>query len=286
MVRKIAIHIAIGGIMSQITGAGFASGAIGAGLNEALINNLKGLDPGTAQIVSNIIGAAAAKVAGGNALVGASAAASGTKWNHLGENHPDSYPVQVGIAIESGVIGHASLVVLYSDGHYEEANYGRYGDNVGRLFPSLSGYGPANYTGGGVYVIDNDFNPYNAMKPIYMLNPAYVNANDVVFSYNYVIDHYFGGYGRINKEITLSNERTISYHYQAPTGVNDYHIWNNSCVTTTIDAIRFGLQNLTAIARERWSLLAESHEPNTTGNKLAADYELLNGRGLVSEVIR
>ena len=272
--------------MSSITGAGFTSGAAGAGLNEALINNLKGLDPSTAQIVSNIIGAAAAKVAGGNALVGASAAASGTKWNHLGENHPDSYPVQVGIAIESGVIGHASLVVLYSDGHYEEGNYGRYGDNVGRLFPSLSGYGPANYTGGGVYVIDNDFNPYNAMKTIYMLNPTYVNANDVVYSYNYAIDHYFGGYGRINKDIKLSTERTISYYYQAPTGVNDYHIWNNSCVTTTNDAIRFGLQNLTAIARERWSLLAESHEPNTTGNKLAADYELLNGRGLVSEVIR
>ena len=79
--RKIAIHIAIGGIMSAITGAGFASGAIGAGLNEALINNLKGLDPGTAQIVSGIIGAAAAKVVGGNALAGASTAASGTKWN-------------------------------------------------------------------------------------------------------------------------------------------------------------------------------------------------------------
>ena len=81
--RKIAIHFAIGGIMSAITGAGFASGAIGAGLNEALINNLKGLDPGTAQIVSGIIGVAAAKVVGGNALAGASAAASGTKWNLL-----------------------------------------------------------------------------------------------------------------------------------------------------------------------------------------------------------
>ena len=79
--RKIAIHFAIGGIMSAITGAGFASGAIGAGLNEALINNLKGLDPGTAQIVSGIIGAAAAKAIGGNAQAGASAAASGTKWN-------------------------------------------------------------------------------------------------------------------------------------------------------------------------------------------------------------
>ena len=79
--RKIAIHFAIGGIMSAITGAGFASGAIGAGLNEALINNLKGLDPGTAQIVSGIIGAAAAKAIGGNAQAGASAAASGTKYN-------------------------------------------------------------------------------------------------------------------------------------------------------------------------------------------------------------
>ncbi|WP_311195220.1 hypothetical protein [Selenomonas noxia] len=81
--RKIAVHAIIGGIMSQITGAGFASGAVGAGLNEALIKNLKGKDPGTAQIVSAIIGAAAATVAGGSAAAGASAAASGTKWNLL-----------------------------------------------------------------------------------------------------------------------------------------------------------------------------------------------------------
>lgn len=70
--------------MSQITGAGFASGAAGAGLNEALVKSLKGLDPGTAQIVSAIIvGAAAAKVAGRSAAAGASAAAVGTKWNLL-----------------------------------------------------------------------------------------------------------------------------------------------------------------------------------------------------------
>ena len=79
--RKIAVHAIIGGIMSQITGAGFASGALGAGLNEALINAVKGKDPGTAQIVSAILGAAAAKVAGGSAAAGASAAAAGTKWN-------------------------------------------------------------------------------------------------------------------------------------------------------------------------------------------------------------
>ena len=91
--RKIAIHFALGGIMSAITGAGFASGAIGAGLNEALIKNLKGLDPGTAQIVSGIIGAAAAKAIGGNAAAGASAAASGTKWNFFEFAYrPDKMP--------------------------------------------------------------------------------------------------------------------------------------------------------------------------------------------------
>ena len=80
--RKIAIHAIIGGIMSQITGAGFSSGAIGAGVNEAVIGEIKKIkDPGTAQIVSAIVGAAAAKAVGGNTGSGASAAASGTKWN-------------------------------------------------------------------------------------------------------------------------------------------------------------------------------------------------------------
>lgn len=81
--RKIAVHAAIGGIMSQITGAGFASGAIGAGVNEAIIEEIgKIKDPGTAQTVSSIVGTAAAKVAGGNAGAGATAA-SGTRNNHF-----------------------------------------------------------------------------------------------------------------------------------------------------------------------------------------------------------
>ena len=82
-VGKIAAHAAVAGILSQITGNGFTSGAAGAGLNEALIKSLKGLDPGLAQMISGLLGAAAAKVAGGNALAGASAAISGTKWNLL-----------------------------------------------------------------------------------------------------------------------------------------------------------------------------------------------------------
>ena len=66
--------------MSQITGTGFASGAIGAGVNEAIIGEIKKIkDPGTAQIVSAIVGAAAAKAVGGNAAAGAISTASGTK---------------------------------------------------------------------------------------------------------------------------------------------------------------------------------------------------------------
>ena len=81
--RKIIVHAVIAGLMSRITGAGFTSGAVAAGLNEALINNLKGLDPALAQGISALIGAAAAKAVNGNAAVGASAAVAGTKYNFL-----------------------------------------------------------------------------------------------------------------------------------------------------------------------------------------------------------
>ena len=87
--RKVAVHAIIGGIMSQITGTGFASGAIGAGVNEATIGEIKKIkDPGTAQIVSAIVGAAAAKAVGGNASAGANSAASGTR-NNLYEKLPE-----------------------------------------------------------------------------------------------------------------------------------------------------------------------------------------------------
>ena len=71
--RKIAVHAIIGGIMSQITGAGFASGAVGAGLNEALIKSLKAKTLPLPKEFVLFIGAAAAKAVNGNATVGASA---------------------------------------------------------------------------------------------------------------------------------------------------------------------------------------------------------------------
>ena len=84
--RKIAVHAIIGGIMSQITGAGFVSGAIGAGINEAIIREIKKIRyPGTAQIVSAILGGASARISHSNVMGGSLAAIIGTKENAYGE---------------------------------------------------------------------------------------------------------------------------------------------------------------------------------------------------------
>ena len=81
--RKVTVHAIIDGIMSQIAGAGFTSGAIGAGVNEAIVGEIKKIKaPGTAQIVSALVGAAAAKAVGENAGSGATSATSGTQNNH------------------------------------------------------------------------------------------------------------------------------------------------------------------------------------------------------------
>lgn len=74
--EKIALHAMVGGIMSDMTGAGFVSGAAGAGLNEMVQKELAKLkDPSLHQIASGIIGAAAGSTAG------AATAVSGTKNN-------------------------------------------------------------------------------------------------------------------------------------------------------------------------------------------------------------
>ena len=102
--RKTLIHAAIGGLISQLSGAGFASGAAGAGLNEALINNLRGLAPTLAQIISGVLGAAAAKAIDGDATAGATAAASGTKYNYFGAGAAVSISPQIMAALTGYVI--------------------------------------------------------------------------------------------------------------------------------------------------------------------------------------
>ena len=190
--RKIAAHAIIGGLMSKITGAGFASGAIGAGLNEALINAVKGQDPGTAQIVSAIVGAAAAKAVGGNAQAGASAAASGTKWNYLAEDHT---PVQIGISIKDGGLGHVGIVVKTDTGSYDSADYGRYGEDVEKSSSGLEAP-----TGHGTFITRWFYNPDE--KYTFMINPEYIDPVKAVAAYNDQIKN--NGYTQIPMEETAN----------------------------------------------------------------------------------
>ena len=82
--EKAALDAFAGGLMAQLGGGSFASGAAGAGLNQLIMNELAKIkDPAVMQWASAIAGAAAAKAVGGDAQTGASTAASETKNNFL-----------------------------------------------------------------------------------------------------------------------------------------------------------------------------------------------------------
>ncbi|CUH94301.1 hypothetical protein P22_0367 [Propionispora sp. 2/2-37] len=89
--EKVALHSLIGGIMSELTGSGFTSGAIGAGVNELVQKELEKQfkdHPDMWQWASYIIGTAAAKVVDGDGQAGGSTAVSGTKYNDQGFGKP------------------------------------------------------------------------------------------------------------------------------------------------------------------------------------------------------
>ena len=82
--QKAALHALVGGIMGELTGAGFLAGASGAAVNKLLSDELKkiaGDDPALHQWLSAALGAVVSDVVTGNAQAGSSTAASGTKNN-------------------------------------------------------------------------------------------------------------------------------------------------------------------------------------------------------------
>ena len=291
--RKTLIHAAIGGLISQLSGAGFALGAIGAGLNEALINNLKGLDPGTAQIVSGIIGAAAAKVVGGNALAGASAAASGTKWNYLAEDHT---PVQIGISVKDGIVGHVGIVVETDTGEYDSADYGRYGEDVEK---SSSGFEAP--TGHGTFITRWFYNPDE--KYTFMINPEYIDPVKAVAAYNDQIKN--NGYTQIpmnetsqffrevrpvegNIEASAHADRINTNTQYYRNGLSDYHLTKHNCVTTTIIPILQGISfdKLSPEAKVTVKrLMKNPFDPETILTILSDDIVYFLGKGLISRMI-
>lgn len=93
---KIALHALVGGIMSDMGGSSFASGVASAGVNEAIQDQLSKItNPALHQWASALVGATAAKVAGGNTQSGASVAASGTKNNFLTHEQYAEYQAQL-----------------------------------------------------------------------------------------------------------------------------------------------------------------------------------------------
>ena len=293
--RKIAAHTIIGGLMSQITGAGFASGAIGAGLNEALIKALDGKDPGTAQIISAIIGAAAVKVVGGNALAGASAAASGTKWNYLAEDHT---PVQIGISIKDGVLGHAGIVVKTDTGSYDSADYGRYGTDVEK-----SSSGLESPIGHGTFITRWFYNPDE--KYTFMINPDYIDPVKAVAAYNDQIKN--NGYTQIpmeqtanffrevrlkdgdSEEIKEQNERAKkinanTQYYRNYT--SDYNLTAHNCATTTLLPIlqSISFEKLSPEAKITVRQLRDNlFNPTAIHSILSDDIVFFMGKGLFAK---
>ncbi|WP_217645154.1 hemagglutinin repeat-containing protein [Pelosinus propionicus] len=82
--NKVALHALVGGIMSDLGGSGFSSGAVGSGFNQVVQKELKNRfenQPDMWQWASAVVGATATSIIGGDAQAGASTAASGTKNN-------------------------------------------------------------------------------------------------------------------------------------------------------------------------------------------------------------
>jgi filamentous hemagglutinin len=88
--QKIAMHALVGGLLAEATGSDFASGAIAAGANEALVKQLAALvnnDSALLTMSSQLVGLAAAGLIDGDVAKGAEVAKNATQYNFL--NHLD-----------------------------------------------------------------------------------------------------------------------------------------------------------------------------------------------------
>lgn len=86
--EKNALHALVGGIMAELGGSDFTSGASGALINEMVQEKLGEVfedDPAMHQWASALIGGVVSEIVSGNAQAGASTATSETKYNYL--NH-------------------------------------------------------------------------------------------------------------------------------------------------------------------------------------------------------
>jgi len=86
------MHALVGGLLSQAGGGSFATGALAAGANEALVTTLSKAvnnNPGLLLVASQLVGIAAASATGGDVQKGADIAKSARAYNYLNHHEVD-----------------------------------------------------------------------------------------------------------------------------------------------------------------------------------------------------
>lgn len=100
--EKIALHAVVGGLLSEATGGDFRTGALAAGANELLIEQLSGVIKGDKNLelaVSQIIGVTVATGTGGDMAKAAELAKNATAYNR--QLHPDEKALAKRLAEQS-----------------------------------------------------------------------------------------------------------------------------------------------------------------------------------------
>ena len=142
--EKIILHTIASGILAEMSGSGFHSGALAGGVNEYVIGYLtktKGRDwiqnhPDEVQWMSTVLGGAINKAIGADVAAGAGSALAGTKWNEEGEFYNLEEKVQQILAI---------LPSDVKEKLEEKAKEVALGRGVGYSLTSLGNYTIENY---------------------------------------------------------------------------------------------------------------------------------------------
>ena len=285
--EKMLLHGAFGALMGDMAGGSATTGALSGSVNEYVmgyLTKLKGEDwvqkhPDTVQWIGAGVGAAIGPLSKDvSSSINVSLDAS--KWNYIGEGHENTKPKIVGIGVETEGLGHVALTINFEDGTWAEGDYGRYGGND---TPS-SGLRQTPI-GRGTYITDNNYNPFESDRMVYMLNPLIVSAPRVTDAYNnqFLNNDYTRSFGNIG----ITEDRRGNFaHYRKGEGALDYNLFFNNCVTTTIDAINKGKSDWQGRAELTLMLLRNAISPMEVDNILRADYEWFGGKGLVVDVKR
>ena len=285
--EKMLLHGAFGALMGDMAGGSATTGALSGSVNEYVmgyLTKLKGEDwvqkhPDMVQWIGAGVGAAIGPLSKDvSSSINVSLDAS--KWNYIGEGHENTKPKIVGIGVETEGLGHVALTINFEDGTWAEGDYGRYGGND---TPS-SGLRQTPI-GRGTYITDNNYNPFESDRMVYMLDPLIVSAPRVTDAYNnqFLNNDYTRSFGNIG----ITEDRRGNFaHYRKGEGALDYNLFFNNCVTTTIDAINKGKSDWQGRAELTLMLLRNAISPTEVDNILRADYERFGGKGLVVDVKR